>query len=51
MRLKENFFLLPELARNPIGIALEHMTLQKGHPVRLFIVERHVDSTTLPADK
>jgi len=43
MRLKEKFFLLPELARNPIGIALEHMTLQKGRPVRLFIVERHVD--------
>ena len=43
IRLKEKFFLLPELARNPIGIALENLTLKKGHPARLFIVERHVD--------
>jgi len=43
MRLKEKFFLLPELAQKPVGIALEHMTLRKGRPSRLFIVERHPD--------
>ena len=43
MRLKEKFFLLPELAQNPVGIALEHMTLKKGRPARLFIVEHHPD--------
>jgi len=41
MRLKEQYFLLPELAQNPVGISLEHMILRKGTPVRLFIVERH----------
>jgi len=43
IQLTEKFFLLPELTRNPVGISLEHMTLERGHPVRLFIVERHVD--------
>ena len=43
MKLNEKFFLLPELTRNPVGISLEHMKLEKGHPNRLFIVERHVE--------
>jgi conjugal transfer pilus assembly protein TraK len=43
MPLMEKFFLLPELARNPVGIALERMTLKKGRTARLFIVEKHVD--------
>ncbi len=43
IHLREKFFLLPELTRNPVGISLEHMTLKKGRPSRLFIVERHVE--------
>jgi len=43
MELSEKFFLLPELTQNPVGISLEHMALQRGHPCRLFIVERHVE--------
>jgi conjugal transfer pilus assembly protein TraK len=43
MHLEEKFFLLPELAQKPVGIALEHMTLQKGRVSRLFIVERRLD--------
>ena len=41
-RVKETFFLLPELAQRPVGISLEHLILRKGRPTRLFIVEKSV---------
>jgi len=40
-QLSEKLFLVPELTQNPVGIALERLTLRKGEPNRLFIVERH----------
>ena len=39
--LEEKYFLLPELAKNPIGITLEKTYLGKGKTVRLFIVQKH----------
>ena len=39
MKVMEKYFLVPELAQNPIGIALETLTLLKGKPTRLFVVE------------
>lgn len=43
MALDEKFFLVPEIAQNPVGIALEHMTLSMGQTSRLFVVEKHTD--------
>jgi len=43
MRLKEQFFLIPELAEHPIGISLSDLLLRKGSSVRLFIVEKHYE--------
>jgi conjugal transfer pilus assembly protein TraK len=43
MPINEKFFLVPELTQKPVGIALEHMTLNMGHASRLFIVEKHTD--------
>jgi hypothetical protein len=39
----ETMFLVPELTRKPVGVALEHMTLTMGQPTRLFMVETHTD--------
>ncbi len=43
MPLDEKFFLVPEIAQKPVGIALDHMTLTMGQTSRLFIVEKHTD--------
>jgi len=39
----ETMFLVPDLTRKPVGVALEHMTLTMGQPTRLFMVETHTD--------
>jgi len=39
--VEEKNFLVPELTQNPVGISLEHLTVKKEHPTRLFIVEKH----------
>ena len=45
MTVMEKYFLIPELTQNPVGIALESLTLLKGKPTRLFIVEnKNIDS-------
>jgi conjugal transfer pilus assembly protein TraK len=41
--LDEKFFLVPEITQHPVGIALEHMTLEMGQLCRLFVVEKHLD--------
>jgi conjugal transfer pilus assembly protein TraK len=41
--LDEKFFLVPEITQHPVGIALEHMTLEIGQLCRLFVVEKHLD--------
>lgn len=40
LELNERDFLVPELAENPIAIALETHTLQPDTPRRLFVLER-----------
>lgn len=44
MKVLEKYFLIPDLAQNPVGIALETLTLVKGKPTRLFVVEKRTDS-------
>ena len=45
MKVVEKYFLIPELAQNPIGVALETLTLLKNKPTRLFVVEnKNTDS-------
>jgi len=43
MKVLEKYFLVPELAQNPVGIAFETLTLVKGKPTRLFVVENRFD--------
>ena len=38
--VQEKDFLLPALSTHPLAIALDHMTVARGKPIRLFIVER-----------
>ena len=41
--LDEKFFFIPEITQHPVGIALEHMTLEMGQLCRLFVVEKHLN--------
>ena len=42
-RMNEKMFLRPEVAENPVAIALERHLLQQGESSRLFVVEQRPD--------
>ena len=44
-RMNEKMFLRPEVAENPVAIALERHLLQQGESSRLFIVEQRQDKS------
>jgi conjugal transfer pilus assembly protein TraK len=38
--VRENDFIQPAIADNPVAIALDHHTIKKGRTTRLFIIEQ-----------
>ena len=45
IRMNEKMFLRPEVAENPVAIALERHLLQQGENSRLFVVEQRQDKS------